>query len=304
MACQRTGGHWWHCPTTGDLMPSLAPHESLPMFAISAELAPRIEALGLQRNVEEMRENGYTVIENVASPAFFVRLRAAIQRCCAVDRGQYFNITAKGESADLLLDRDDVFAEAVLNEKLLAMMEFMCGRNPLLSQLSGSVRHQGAKAMPLHADQDWIPAPMPEHNAVMTGCFYCDDMNEAAGPTKVVPGSHLLRRQPTPDEVQAEAGAVPLKAPRYSIGLWDGRLWHSNYGRTAPGERVVLHATFCRLAYRPLEDYGHLGQDFTDRWGETMSRLLGRNLWFGNRAVNGGGVDMRHYGETWQAARR
>lgn len=285
-------------------MTVLQAHESLPMFAVSDELAPRIEALGLERNIEEMQRLGFTVIQNAADSAFFSRLRDAIRRVCREDQGHYFNITEKGESADMLLDRDPVFAEAVLNEKLLVMMEYMCGRNPLISQLSGSVRYQGAKAMPLHADQDWIPAPMPEHNALMTGCFYCDDMTIEAGPTKVVPGTHLLRRQPNPAETQAEEGAVALLAPRGSIGLWDGRLWHSNYARTAPGERVVLHATYCRLAYRPLEDYGHLGSDFIERHGPVMASLLGRNLWFGNRAFGKGGVDMTKYGTTWSAARR
>jgi ectoine hydroxylase-related dioxygenase (phytanoyl-CoA dioxygenase family) len=233
-----------------------------------------------------------------------VRLRDAIKRCTAQDQGQYFNITEKGESADMLLGRDPVFAEAVLNDKLLAMMEYMCGRNPLISQLSGSVRTQGAKAMALHADQDWLPAPLPDHNAWMTGCFYCDDMSLESGPTKVVPGTHKLRRQPTPQEVADETGAVPLLAPKGSIGLWDGRLWHSNYARTQPGSRVVLHATYCRLAYRPLEDYATHGKELARAHGPVMASLLGHKLWFGNRAVNHGAVDMSNYEATWLAARR
>jgi hypothetical protein len=104
--------------------------------------------------------------------------------------------------------------------------------------------------------------------------------------------------------VAAEKGAVPLTARKNSIGLWDGRLWHSNYGRVLPGERVVLHATYCRLAYRPLEDYSHLGKDFTDRYGPVMESLLGRNLWYGNRAVGNGAVDMTKYETTRLAARR
>jgi ectoine hydroxylase-related dioxygenase (phytanoyl-CoA dioxygenase family) len=289
--------------TEGDEM-SLQPYESLPMFAVSEELAPRIKALGLERNVKEMAEFGCTVIENAAPPEFFDRLRAAIQHCCREDNGHYFNITQNGASADLLLGRDPVFAEAVLNEKLLAMMEYMCGANPLISQVTGSVRYKGAKAMALHADQDWMPVPMPEHNAMMTGCFYGDDMTLEAGPTKVVPGSHQLRRQPTPTEVENEEGAQPLLAPKYSIGLWDGRLWHSNYARTAPGERVVLHATYCRLAYRPLEDYGPVAKELADQYGPVMASLFGHNLWYGNRAIGNGGVDMSKYESTWRAARR
>jgi ectoine hydroxylase-related dioxygenase (phytanoyl-CoA dioxygenase family) len=274
------------------------------MFAVSEQLASRIETLGLRRNVKEMEEQGYTLIEDAAPPEFFEQLREAIKRCCAEDKGHYFNITEKGGSADMLLGRDPVFATAVLNEKLLVMMEYMCGSNPLISQVTGSVRYQGAKAMALHADQDWMPAPMAEHNAMMTGCFYCDEMTLEAGPTKVVPGSHKLRRQPTPSEVAAEDAAQPLIAPRYSIGLWDGRLWHSNFPRTAPGERVVLHATYCRLAYRPLEDYGQTAKELADQYGPVMASLFGHNLWYGNRTIGTGAVDMTKYETTWLAARR
>ena len=56
--------------------------------------------------------------------------------------------------------------------------------------------------------------------------------------------------------------------------------------------------------YRPLEDYTHLGKDFTDRHGAAMASVLGRNLWFGNRATGNGAVDMSKYETTWAAARR
>jgi ectoine hydroxylase-related dioxygenase (phytanoyl-CoA dioxygenase family) len=285
-------------------MNALQTHESLPMFAVSDELAPRIRALGLERNLREMEDLGYTVIEDAVTPEFINRLRNAILTACDKDKGQYFNITEHGASADMLLIRDSVFAEAVMDEKLLAMMEYMCGRNPIISQLSGSVRHQGAKAMPLHADQDWLPAPLPEHNALMTGCFYCDDMVLESGPTKVVPGTHKLRRQPTPKETVEERNAVPLLGRKGSIGLWDGRLWHSNYARTQAGSRVVLHATYTRLAYRPLEDYGTHGKELAQTYGPVMASLLGHNLWFGNRSINNGAVDMSKYETTWLAARR
>ena len=209
-----------------------------------------------------------------------------------------------GASADLLLGRDPVFAETAMNPKVLAMMEFMCGRNPLISQLAAGVRYQGAKAMKLHCDNDWMPAPLPERNANCTACWYCDEMSFEAGPTKVVPRSHLKRRHPTPEEEVAEEDAVPLIAPKHSVGLWDSRLWHGNYARTLPGDRVVLHATYCRHIYRQLEDYSNLGQDFVNQYGPVMEQLLGRNLWYGNRMCGTGGVDMTKYRATYMSARR
>lgn len=287
------------------VLANLKPHESLPMHAVSEELAPRIEALGLERNVREMSELGYTVIENVAPPQFIDRLRDKLREAALAARGQYFGIEKQGFSADMLLDKDDVFAEAAINPQVLAMIEFMCGKGALISQLSGSVRFEGANAMGLHSDQDWIPAPMPEHNALLTGCWYCDDIDEAgSGATKVIPGSHRLRRQPTDTEVAAEAGAVPILCKKGSVAFWDGRLWHGNYARTIPGERVLLHATYCRLAYRPLEDYGLAANKLVEQHGEPMADLLGKNLWYGNRVFNNGAVDMSKFVHTQQCSRR
>ena len=285
-------------------MIELQQHESLPIYAVSNHLAPLVKALGLERNIEEVKEQGYTVLEDVAPPEFFERLRAAIKRTCVEDRGNYFQILESGATADLLLDRDPVFAEAAMNPKVLAMMEYMCGRNPLISQLACSLRYQGAKPMQLHCDNDWMPAPLPERNANTTAGWYCDEMTLEAGATKVVPRSHVKRRHPTPDEAAAEEGAVPLVAPPCSVGIWDSRLWHGNYGRTLPGERVVLHATYCRHMYRTLEDYSNLGQDFIDRYGPVMEQLLGRNLWYGNRANGNGAVDTNKYRLTYVSARR
>jgi ectoine hydroxylase-related dioxygenase (phytanoyl-CoA dioxygenase family) len=275
------------------------------MYAVSAELAPRIEALGLEENLREMECLGYTVVKHAAPPEFIDRLRVAVRRCAMEDKGSYFGIAEAGASCDMLLDRDPVFAEAVLNPKLLAMVEFMCGRGAVLSQLSGSVRMQGAPPLTLHADQDWMPAPFPEHNAMMTGCWACEDLDVQSGCTKVIPGTHRFRRHPSPDEISAEAGAIPIIAPKGSIAFWSGSVWHANYGRGLPGERIMLHSTFSRLAYRPLEDYSHLGREFLGRHGSAMAVLLGRNLWYGTRADGGrGGVDMNNYMTTYAAARR
>lgn len=283
----------------------LEKHESLPMFAVSPELAERIQHYGLESNVSDMEEHGFTVVKNVASKDFFDCLRTAIVRCCMEDKGQYFGMTRKGVSSDMLLARDPAIAEATLNPKILTMIEYMCGRGAQISQISGSVRMQGANAMALHCDQSWLPAPFPEHNALMTACWYCDDAtDENSGATKVVPGSHRKMRHPNPSEVDACTDAVPLVTPQGSIGMWDGRLWHANYPRTQEGERVVLHATYCRLAYRPLEDYGPESDELIAKYGPVMADMLGRNHWYGNRNWNDGSVDMQKYLRTELDSRR
>lgn len=288
------------------IVKDLEQHESLGMFEVTTEQITRLNALGLTANAIDLRDKGWTVFKGRKDNQFIDDLREAIIRNANKQKGTYFGITKNGGSCDMLLDKEDLFSEAVLNEGLHELMQIMCGKGYILSQLTGSVRYQGAQAMPLHCDQDFMPAPFPEHNAICTACWYLDEIATAeAGATKVVSASQKLLRHPTPREVATQENSEPILCGKGDIAIWDGRTWHSNYARSLPGERVLLHMTFTRLSYRPIEDYGYLSESFiAAHGGERLSELLGRNLWYGDREYNSGAVDMTKYEHTYISARR
>ena len=215
-------------------------------FDLDDSLQQRINELGLQATIKSLEEDGYGYVIPAADNAFNARLREAI-----LEQSE----KSGGTGANMLLDKDPVFAEVITNPKLLAVAEVMCGKGFMISQIAASVRPAGAPSIGLHADQNWTPAPFPVHNQLVTFCWATDDYNEANGSTKIIPRSHLERRHPTPDEVRDEPGAIPTECPAGSAVVWDGSVWHSNYPRTAPGERAVLHVTYSRLALRPVECY-------------------------------------------------
>ncbi len=241
-------------------------YDTLPPEAVSEALAPTIEALGLTENCRQLAEAGWTVLESVADEDFTRRLRAKILETAGPHGG-----------ANMLLAKDPVFAEAILQPELLALAEFSVGRGFLISQVAASVRRQGAPTIGLHADNNWLPAPFPAHNMLLTGCWACDNYSKADGATLIIPGSNKHRRHPDADEVEALTGAVPIECPPGSVALWDGNLWHSNYPRETPGERVVCHITYTRLMMRQVEDYSVHADDLIGAHGEIMRQLLGRN---------------------------
>ena len=53
-------------------------YDTLAPGAISEELRPSIEALDLEPHCRQLAEEGWTVLENVAEPAFTTRLRETI----------------------------------------------------------------------------------------------------------------------------------------------------------------------------------------------------------------------------------
>jgi Phytanoyl-CoA dioxygenase (PhyH) len=254
---------------------TLAPWEQLPMYAISDELAPMIEQYGLSRNLDELRKNGYTVIE--VDRELTDRIRIATLRAVEGAPGP-------NSSFDLAfatpIGEDPVFEEACTHPAVLALTEYICGHGCTLSSVLATVRTAGS-ALGLHCDQSQVPAPFPEHMVNLTACWVTDEFTKANGAFMIIPGTQLQRRNPTPEEGRALEGAIAVECPPGSVVLWDGAVWHGNYPRTEPGQRVVLHVTYTRIAYRPVHDFSYLTEDFWANASPQIRALLGENLGFG-----------------------
>jgi len=235
-------------------------------YEVPPTLRNIIDELDMWGNLDEIREKGYTVLTDVASPDFIEAFCTAVRR------------TGAGQN---LMHREPIFLEAACNRKVYALAEFMCGQRPLLSQFAASIKAQGKPGDPLlppmHSDQFWVPAPFPEHNQLLTCCWALDgDFTAENGATHVVPGSHHLRRHPArPEEAHAQELLEPVRGPRGCVVCWDGSVWHSGGVRTAPGDRVVAHVTYCRIAMRPLERYDGLVSMEQLKENPRLASLLG-----------------------------
>ena len=235
--------------------------DTLPPDAISDVLLPVVQEFGLVKNCQQLATEGWTVIENAADPAFIARLRKRI---------------LKDGTNMMRLDKDPIYAEAALNSKVMAIAEFSVGRGFLLYGLTTTVRAMGAPGMHLHADQELVPTPFPEHNMMLVACWACDDFTKEGGATLVIPGTKVLRRHPRKDEAADLSRAIAIECPAGSIAVWDGSIWHANWPRTIEGERVALHAVYTRMMMRPGECYAHVADQLIETYGTRMSQLLGR----------------------------
>ena len=244
-------------------------YDTLPPDAISDELAPVIDELGLRENCRQLAMEGWTVVEGAASEEFNARLRAKIRELSPEPQG-------KVRGTNLLLAKDPVFAEAALNPSIMAIAEFSVGRGFLITQIASSIMPKGSTAITLHADSSWLPAPFPAHNTLLTACWTPDGYDKESGATLVIPGSGNLRRHPNAEETAAKAGAIAIEAPPNSVAIWDGNVWHANWPRQTDGERVVCHVAYTRLMMRPVEDYSPHADALIERYGKRMSQLLGR----------------------------
>lgn len=265
-------------------------------YAVPEDLVERIDALDLRQNVRDLVDDGYTVIQDPVAHILTDRVREAIVRLSGETEGG--PLSARG--AGLLLGRDPVFAEAVLVPKLLVMAQYVVGRGMLMSQLIGTIRRQGGAPLALHADNSWFPEPFPPWEFMCTACWVTDEFAAESGPTLIMPGTHKARRHPPREVRKSLEGAQPIIAPKGSLCLWNGSVWHGNYSRTLTGERVVLHMTFTRVGFETVEDYSHLDDAWLADKPPEMSVLLGRKLFFGSTTPTSGGTDPARLQATYR----
>ena len=263
----------------------LGPHD------VADHLEARVEALGLSDALAHFREHGYAVIEDVAPPEEMDELREAIHSLSTELPGTGFR------SAAHLLGRHPAVDRIATNPKILTFAEVSVGNGFRASQFAGSVMVKSENKTSVHADQNWIPAPFPEHNCVITFCTPCEGMTAEGGATRVVPDSHLLRRHPTVEESVSETIAIEVE--KGGTAVWDGSAWHGGGRRTIDGTRTVLHATYQRLYTQPIDDFSYLLEDeeYMASAPEGMRGLLGEGLFFGTGSAEGG-VDMKKFTEA------
>lgn len=244
-------------------------------------VARELRERGLEENVRELEEQGYTVIRDAFDADMAKRIEEGILACGEEDRRDGVKTMGgsegpTGQAVFRLVERGRVFEEVLLHPKLTPVLSTTLGRGYVVATFTGMIRPQGTPELPLHSDNQFMPAPFPEWAQGTTAVWYLEDLDAARGASRVVPGSHRRRRHPKPGEGQDEAVAV--EAPKGSIVVWVSNTWHGNCARTAPGTRVTLHTAFQRMHIRPMEHYDDIAQEILDRNPPEFARLIGRDL--------------------------
>lgn len=259
---------------------------------VSDELRPRIDALGLWDVIDQIREEGYAVIRDAAPPELMDDLREAIHTLAQLTQPK------PGDNAVKLIGRHPAVDMVATLPKVLAVAEFSVGKGMRAGRFHGSIKREGGEGLGLHSDQNWIPAPFPEHNLLITFCFACEGMTEEGGATRVAPGTQRFRRHPTADE-SANTKTIPIEVAKGDVAVWDGATWHGSGPRTIAGTRTMLHATYQRLYTQTIDDFSYLLDDeaYMASASEELRSLLGADLFFGTSTLTTD-VDMEKFAQA------
>ena len=254
------------------------------------DILHRAKHLGLERNLADLDDTGYTVLENAFTAEFADELRAEAHR------NHEAAPPNTGFRATMLLRRGRLWEQAVIHPWVLTLAEYLLGRGCLIYQSDTIIKGPGLDTHPgLHADYgaSRVAEPFPDYCLEATAVWAIDDFDVDAGPTVIVPGSFKKRRQVPPGTTREDA--VTIEMPKGSIAFWHGATWHGAMPRKAPGTRTSLHNAYCRYFMRPLERYDDIDQAIVDRNPPVFSTLCGLDDPFGKSTDTGADFERMRY---------
>ena len=264
--------------------------------ATSRELVfGEIRRLGLEANLIELEENGYTVVENAVPIDQVEAMREVIIRQSA-DKGgiDLPNLDTwdggKLREGSYLLYEDPVFEKLAQNPYTVALMQYLLGRSMVLSTIYSHVRAKGDPALPLHTDQWTLQLSDPV--SVSVANYALVDYKRDHGAFAVVPGSNHLMRRPAAkreSDVYQNKDCIPLEMKAGSVVVCAGNTWHGAYERKVPGLRVNAAVAYCRSYIRTQELIREgVTEEMLDRNPPEYANLLGVNnfLGFGREGPN------------------
>jgi len=247
------------------------------------DLLHRAARQGLTGHIREMEEQGYTVIERAISPEFADEVREATLRALLPHQTSGMN---------WMLYHGREFEQLIQNPKLMTLIDASLGRGAVIASFSSIKKGPGVGTIPLHTDYAHVPEPFPEFSLTGVGVWALEDWTVAAGPTWIIPGSHKMRRNPRKGE--AHNGGVPIEMPKGSVVYFHHGVWHWQGDRTAPGDRVTLHAHFNRGILRSLEPK-KTDVQMLHRNGPRLGEMLGEDDWFDKMSAQGRDYDRFGY---------
>ena len=257
--------------------------------ATSRELVfDEIHRLGLERNVLELEQQGFTVVPDAVPMDMVVRMREVILDQVADKNDGVRPDLATWDGGNLpagcyLLYEDPVFEKLVMNEHTIALMQYLLGRSMVLSTVYSHVRAQGDPPLQLHCDQWTLQLSNPVSIAVAN--YALVDYERDLGAFAVVPGSNSLMRRPTGAEesnVYDNPDCIPLEMSAGSVVVTAGNTWHGAYERKSPGLRINAAVAYCRSYIRTQELIREgVSQEMLDRNPPRFADLVGVNNFLG-----------------------
>ena len=231
----------------------------------------------------QLDQKGYVLLEKVIDLNTTHQLRErSLQLATSEQKAGKGHTYLQNDTAQRvwnLVDKGEIFEEAIQHPKMLAAMEYLLGADCTLSSFTVNILYPGAPDAGLHIDYPLsaLPTPRPSFPVVANSVWFLDDFTVENGATSCVPGSHK-RLEALPESGIEYTDKQQICGPRGSVLIVNGSVWHGSSENRTNSPRVALLGFFCRSILKPQQDHLKIVSDkVIERATPTLKRLLGLN---------------------------
>lgn len=208
----------------------------------------------LQRAREDLETFGYALVEGAMPPEQVREVRARIVEQAAAERE--FGVAHLGEATQTvwsLLNKGEIFHKVLHNPLIDAFVPDVLDDYAVLTGIVSQIAMPGNTSSTMHFDQTYVQPDVRHFPIGLNFLWFLDDVSEANGGTRLMPGSHTHNVAPA-DPFDIE-GTVAAEGPAGTCLILDSRVWHSVGPNRTDRKRHLLVTYFNRSFMRTQENY-------------------------------------------------
>lgn len=229
------------------------------------------------QKIDEFREVGWTVVEDVLSPAQVAEYRSELERCIAEDldkwKGRDYTDTYMVYA---LMNRSRSFSTFLENPVMHAYVDAVLGDTCLVSAFtSSSMPPNGTNySNRIHVD---APRFIPGYVTNVGFLVALTDFTLENGAMSALPGSAKSSERPTEEEYDRNALRIYPKAGQAI--LFNARTFHRGERNATNEPRHAITMNCCRSYMRTQFDYPRMvPKEVVNSLGDVGRRFLGFNV--------------------------
>jgi len=231
----------------------------------------------------DLNHIGFYIIENVISAA-----EADQVRQISLDLAEEDLMNGRDHSyADgkcrrvwAIVGKDPIFRRLIQHPTIIDAWKHILGNDVVASTFTANIVYPGAESSGWHVDYPYWAMESPFPRGALTGqtVWMIDDFTTSNGATACIKGSHQTLSPPDADQISQMEQAIAV-APKGSVMLTNGAIWHRSTANRTNQLRVGLLGMYNRSVILPQEDMpSQLTDPELESESDLLKQLLGRQV--------------------------
>jgi len=222
--------------------------------------------MNIERHLEELAAQGYTVIADFLTPDDLAGVRADLAPHLDTHAGRNNFEGYRTERVYTLVGRGPSFERIATDARVLALLDRLLRPGYLLTASQAICIRPGETVQPIHYDDSFYPLPRPRPSISFSTIVAVDAFTSENGGTEIIPGSHRWsdaeiagaydgRDADGAPPPALERALQPMRMPAGACLFFHGTLLHRGGANRTTAARLAFSNQYCEPWARTQENF-------------------------------------------------